>query len=95
MGLRCPSVGTQAAMVHEPCQGAACSWWESECKAQESVAPLLKISRKPPRPCNLAPRCRWHFDATQRGETACAVRRSGDLCEHQGGEYNTFHLEEV
>lgn len=94
MKPQCPSVGTASVMYHEPCNGPECMWWKGGgCSAQATVVPLLKISRQKPKTCDIALSCRWHMDAVRSGESACVVRRSGDLCQHQGGEYNTFDLE--
>jgi hypothetical protein len=44
------------------------------------------------KPCALAERCRWHVDAVSRGLDHCVVRRLGEICEHQGGQWNTFDM---
>lgn len=32
----------------------------------------------------------WNITALREGHTACFPRRTGDVCEHQGGEFNAF-----
>jgi hypothetical protein len=36
----------------------------------------------------------WNLTAVARGDVGCVVRRLGMLCEHQGGEWNTFQMAE-
>lgn len=43
-------------------------------------------------PCALEKTCTWNVDAIERGEPGCVVRRLGLLCEHQGGEWNTWDM---
>lgn len=48
--------------------------------------------RAVPPPCPLADSCRWNIDAIAAGKPACGVRMLGLICEHQGGEWNTFEM---
>ena len=37
----------------------------------------------------------WHAMALREGHAACFPRRTGDVCEHQGGEFNAFDYAEA
>jgi hypothetical protein len=88
--LVCPSVGSVAEMISEPCTRAACDWWKNgRCSAHTSVVEeyahyLDKIPLAPA--CPKASACTWHRSGP------CAVRRLGMLCEHEGGEWNTWQM---
>ena len=91
--IQCPSVSESFELAHEPCSGAACSWWENGCSARRTVeSEYLQHETTLAPECPLAPRCRWHLDALAGGQVGCVVRRLGMLCEHQGGEWNTFEM---
>lgn len=83
-------------LTHEPCTHKACVFWKQDrCSAaidtEEAYAAVL--DRDPdPGDCSLAPSCRWHVQAVNNGQTKCVVRRLGMLCEHQGGDWNTFGM---
>jgi hypothetical protein len=74
---------------------AACTWWkEGHCTARtETFLGGEKVLAKPvailPH-CALAATCRWQDDARKEGKPGCEVRMLGMVCEHQGGEWNTF-----
>lgn len=95
----CPSVtGPGCTLATRVCVLTACSWWKNnECHAGPDTAQLYAkfLDREPLPPlsaCAIAFQCRWHLDALKRGEIACPPRRLGMLCEHQGGEWNTFEI---
>jgi hypothetical protein len=92
--LQCPSVERGVAeFYHEPCMTDACTWWKGHCTARLEVLDTYKehFEALAP-PCRLAPACRWHVEALAAGEPGCPPRRLGMLCEHQGGEWNTFEM---
>lgn len=89
--VQCPSVGSAMAMTHEPCVRAACTWWEGaadRCSAADTI-PVGRLRRR--RTCDLASTCRWML---QSADGLCPPMRLGEICEHQGGTFNTFMLEE-
>lgn len=94
--IQCPSLEDDMVFKHENCTQKACALWDDgRCTAaddtQEAYAALL--DRFPdPGACPLAERCRWHLQAVEQGDSKCLVRRLGELCEHQGGEWNTFEM---
>jgi hypothetical protein len=95
--IQCPSVDQAMTFKHEPCTREACTFWKGHCTAatdtEEAYAAVL--DRDPdPGDCPLAPSCRWHVQAVQHGQTKCVVRRLGMICEHQGGDWNTFEMAE-
>jgi len=81
-----------------PCEGKTCVFWQSasgECGAGTGMADDYRRWFKPDSEipsCPIADRCRWNIGAVNRGEPACGVRRLGMLCEHQGGDWNTFEM---
>ncbi len=87
--LHCPSVSVGSfGLQHEPCERAACSWWsDHHCSAAETI-PIGRLTKK--LRCELAPRCRW---MAQAKDGLCPPMRLGEVCEHQGGTFNTFMLE--
>lgn len=93
VALQCPSVGDESLFEHTDCSGKACSWWKNGCSARVETEEAYLVHETVLAPeCPLALRCRWHTDAVAEGKTGCVVRRLGMLCEHQGGEWNTFQM---
>jgi len=94
--IQCPSVGAGSlSLSHEACDGSACAWWEDGCGARVLTENQYSafLDKKPLAPdCPIASMCRWHVEAVASGLQACLVRRLGMLCEHQGGEWNTFEM---
>lgn len=91
--IQCPSVGSVSTFTHEDCTGPNCTWWENGCSARtltEGQYAKHMVLLGPE--CPLASRCRWHVEAVVEGKPACAIRRLGMLCEHQGGVWNTFEM---
>lgn len=86
--IHCPSVGSAVEVHHEPCTRAACTWWEDRCTAADTV-PVGRLRRR--MKCALAPRCRW---ALQAPGGICPPMKLGEICEHQGGTFNVFMLED-
>lgn len=93
----CPSVGDLVHMETRPCTAQACDWWKDGCTAQDSVrvafaeyAVKQSVATKVP-VCPLEKTCRWALDAGG----ACAPKSFGTLCQHQGGEYNTWFWESL
>lgn len=96
MKTLCPSVQKVMELTTEPCTMGACTWWKKNwCSARletfEAAAKLLAKPVKIPS-CPIAADCRWNQDAVKEGKRACEVRLLGMLCEHQGGEWNTFDI---
>lgn len=96
MSFHCPSVSTGASVfTHEPCSMKACTYWKGRCTARldirEDAAKLAKPVKRIPK-CALADICRWNMEAKRDGHMACEVRLLGMVCEHQGGEWNTFEM---
>lgn len=94
MKLQCPSVVEGASrFVHENCQTAACHWWAKRCTAADTI-PVAELMRGRPRKkqlfCALASRCRWMVQAV---DGLCPPMKMGEVCEHQGGTYNTSLLD--
>lgn len=94
MKPQCPSVMEGAAIfTHEDCQPRVCTWWAKRCTAADTI-PVAELMRGRPRKrklnCALAPRCRWMLQAT---DGLCPPMKMGEICEHQGGTYNTSLLE--
>lgn len=90
----CPSVGDLVHMETRPCTAQACDWWKDGCTAQDSVRVAFAeyaVKDVGP-PCPLEKTCRWAIDA---GDKPCAPRSFGTLCQHQGGEYNTWFWESL
>jgi hypothetical protein len=94
--LQCPSVGDHLRFYSEPCTRGACSnWREGQCTAvteTEEAYSVVMDQYPDPGECPMASQCRWHVQAVENGQTKCLVRRLGELCEHQGGEWNTFAM---
>ena len=93
--LQCPSVGDALQFVHEPCTREACTFWAGHCTAAvdtEQAYGKLLDHYSDPGACTLASQCRWHVQAVEHGQTKCLVRRLGEICEHQGGDWNTFEM---
>lgn len=77
-------------LVSEPCTRAACTWWkDGDCTAQRTVVEeygrFMDVDPVAAQ-CPKAEACTWHRHGP------CAVRRLGMLCEHVGGEWNTFQM---
>lgn len=93
--LVCPSnEGPKSlGLTSEPCTRAACTWWKDGCTAGAQTTKDYARWFKGELPaCPIAEQCTWNVDAVKRGEPGCAPRRLGLLCEHQGGEWNTFDM---
>ncbi len=98
--LLCPSNAGGGKGFHmKPCEEAPCAWWaEGACSAsldlekdyEHRMLPLRTDRTMPP--CKRTEQCRWHIEAVNRGHMACPPRRLGEVCEHQGGEWNTFDM---
>lgn len=88
MSIQCPSVGSVAMLTHEPCARAACSWWSDRCTAADTI-PVGRLHRR--KRCGLAKECRWSLQAQ---DGICPPMKLGEICEHQGGTFNTFMFEE-
>ena len=86
--IQCPSVGSVVELTHEPCIRAACSWWRGRCTADDTI-PVGRLTRR--KRCALAKRCRWSLQAAGG---ICPPMKLGEICEHQGGTFNTFALED-
>ncbi len=76
-----------------------CTFWKKGCQAglesTEMYQQWYTTKRDENMPaCPIASTCRWNIDAVKRGEAGCLVRRLGLICEHQGGEWNTFQMAE-
>ena len=94
LAIQCPSVGAVSSFTHSDCNGSRCEWWEhGKCGARILTERQFaeKMKALPP-PCGLASSCRWDIEALAEGRAACAVRLMGMICEHQGGEWNTFNM---
>lgn len=96
MGMKpqCPSVVVGASVfTHENCQTKGCPWWQKRCTAADTI-PVAELMRNRPRKrrlaCALAPRCRWMLQAL---DGLCPPMKMGEICEHQGGTYNTSLLD--
>lgn len=87
MSVQCPSVGSASMFTHEPCARAACTWWDDRCTAADTI-PVGRLRRR--KRCGLAKECRW---ALQASDGVCPPMKLGEICEHQGGTFNTFLLE--
>jgi hypothetical protein len=87
--IQCPSVSDGATFFHEPCTSGACHWWGGRCTARDTV-PLGRLKKK--LSCPLATKCRWGLEAP---DGLCPPMTYGTLCEHQGGDFNTFDFEEA
>lgn len=90
----CPSVADGTTFTTEPCQREACIWWKNGgCSAQKTERKRYAIVPPQPTapPCPKAKACRWHLDAQKLGKP-CLPRSLGMLCEHAGGEWNTFDM---
>lgn len=94
--IQCPSVSDGSnKFSHEACNREACVQWEGFCTAAtETEQAYAKLLDQYPDPgeCPMAPRCRWHLQAVEHGQTKCLVRRLGEICEHQGGDWVTFDM---
>jgi hypothetical protein len=87
--VECPSVQVpDVGFIHEPCTRARCTWWNERCTAKDTV-PIGRLRRRIK--CALASRCRWALESS-RG--ICPPMTHGTVCEHQGGDFNTFDFEE-
>lgn len=82
-----------------PCTGKKCTWFEKgACSAGTKLSDEYRRWFKPDSeipPCPIAERCTWNVEAVARNEPACGVRRLGMICEHQGGEWNTWQMAEA
>ena len=88
MAIQCPSVQEGfGPLKHEPCSRAACTWWDGRCTAVDTV-PRGRLRRR--LACPMADRCRW---AKESPRGVCPPMTHGELCEHQGGTFNTFDYE--
>ncbi len=87
MKVQCPSVGGVSAFQHEPCTTRACTWWNGRCTAVDTI-PVGRLRRR--KRCGLASVCRWAMQST---DGICPPMTLGEVCEHQGGTFNTFLLE--
>lgn len=80
----------------EPCTGKSCHWFQDgSCSAGTQLTDDYRRWFKPDDQipaCPIADRCMWNVEALARGEPACGVRRLGLICEHQGGEWNTWEM---
>jgi hypothetical protein len=100
--LVCASNGDYSTFYTEPCQRAACHYWSKEqraCTAGQGTAEVFSRWFTPARDvalpaCPIEPTCAWNVAAVQAGDPGCVVRRLGMLCEHQGGDWNTFDVAE-
>jgi hypothetical protein len=98
--IQCPSVDDPARdfekrFGHEPCAGQRCVFWNKRCGAADEIEVSYGslLGRFPLAPeCALSNRCRWHIQAIRDGKPGCLVRRLGELCQHQGGDWNTFEM---
>jgi hypothetical protein len=91
MKIQCPSVGGVTQLTHEPCTQCH-AWWgklAKRCTAPETI-PVGNLTKKIH--CPLARVCRW---AIQSPDGVCVPMTYGTLCEHQGGDFNTFDFEEI
>lgn len=88
MRVQCPSVESSGVLTHEPCTRDACTWWKKRCTAVDTVPLGLKSKRLE---CSLSKSCRWSKQSTNG---ICPPMTHGTLCEHQGGDFNTFDFEE-
>ena len=98
--MLCASVHVSGVLSTEPCEGASCSWWKrggcsAHASTEDALAGWLGYARGPLPPCPIAERCMWHAMALREGHAACFPRRTGDVCEHQGGEFNAFDYAEA
>lgn len=96
--LFCPSnddPGREKRFHVRACEGASCCLYgETGCTAGADTTETFKvafISGDLPA-CPLEERCAWNVEARARGEAGCAPRSIGMICEHQGGEWNTFEM---
>jgi hypothetical protein len=84
----------------EPCSRGRCYAYENgACTAGTETAEVFEKWFTPTRDANLpscpiSKSCMWDITAVTRGEVGCVVRRLGMLCEHQGGEWNTWQMAE-
>jgi hypothetical protein len=94
MKPQCPSVVEGAGVfTHEDCQTTQCYWWEKRCTAVDTipVATLMhNRQRKKRLDCALASHCRWMLQSI---DGLCPPMKMGEVCEHQGGTYNTSLLD--
>lgn len=92
----CPSSQKPGSfeLVKEPCTNVQCVWWKTGCSASLEVQEQYSqfLDRDPMPNCPDQEDCRWHQDAVKRGDPGCTVRRLGMVCEHAGGEWNTFEI---
>lgn len=89
MKVQCPSVSIGVStFTHEPCTMNKCVWWDGRCSAADTV-PVGRLRRR--KRCGLVMSCRWMLQAK---DGLCPPMRLGEICEHQGGTFNTFMLEE-
>lgn len=98
MSFHCPSVSTGASVfTFERCTGSKCFGWRNG-RCGERVDHFYDASKLLAKPvkvlpaCALAETCRWNVDAKKEGKPGCEVRLLGMVCEHQGGEWNTFDM---
>jgi hypothetical protein len=93
--ILCPSIENEVGHFGtEPCNSTACSWWKKGCTAEGTVLKIYgaHIQPLPASPCPIQSQCRWFLEATRRGHISCGVQQLGMICEHQGGEWNTFEM---
>ena len=102
--LICPSnEDDNHKLVTSGCSRGACAFWGvagpgiEGCTAgldlRDAFQQWLRPDRDAKMPeCPLAGSCTWNVNAVARGEPGCVPRRLGLICEHQGGEWNTFQM---
>jgi hypothetical protein len=84
----------------EPCAGRACHEYDRKreaCRAGTETAEIFSRwftkERDAALPtCPAAEQCAWNVAALKIGTPGCVPRRLGMICEHQGGEWNTFEM---
>jgi|SRR5271166_338663 len=84
----------------EPCTRSACHSFDKTtktCKAGTETAEVFEkwftTARDKSLPeCPISRQCMWDLTARARGEVGCVVRRLNMLCEHQGGDWNTWDM---
>lgn len=94
MKSQCPSVVDGVSVfLHEDCETTTCAWWAKRCTAADTI-PVSELMRgrlrKKRLACALAPRCRWMQQAV---DGLCPPMKMGEICEHQGGTFNTSLLD--
>lgn len=102
--LVCPSnEDLDYTFFSEGCKQGVCTFWGDTgsgvkgCTAgidlRDGFGRWLSPERDAKMPsCPLEGTCTWNVNAVARGEPGCVPRRLGMVCEHQGGEWNTFQM---